>query len=774
MEDLLDFNPFMPKKRQKKKNKKIKNIGQSDPNRGSHIYEYIPSPFEGMNESQVFERLKTIGEDFGKSFNLSLEELRTKLLTLNPLRLLSLFNFGRIHFDGKDPELTQQNPILQYHVEILQAIALQFRLDKFKFDPVTNVEVGIVHELVKKVAEGFKLRRLTALASSMPEEERERIVALETIRSETQAVRNWGYPQHVSRVVAGLFESLEDRIEQLIGVRVAHLIEMWSRLKSLTEERTKRHINKVRSVVQARTVRAAVQRFYEQFPEPESTREEVLRSFEERNLSLAQVRHILITHSEQEAENIFTFTLEDFLRAYPRAIAPSVMREVLDKWAYSFGDLDQHNSEYFFMANPIWSHPLIHLDEGVYFWPITELFLSFCMELMEALIQEHAELVNKYEKRRGKFLEDETERLFRSAFPSANVYRGSLWRDPGSGKEYENDLLILIDSYLIVVEAKAGKVSDRARRGDHARLKRAIDDLLIAPSRQAKRFTDYLKANPGRQQFQTRRGEVNEVDTSDITAIIRLNVMLESLGALGARWPFLSQAGFIQYKDEMAPAMTIVDLDILFEILSGTCEKLHYLVRRARFETDVDYIGDEMDLIAYYIDTGFNIPEQHFKEAGLLYLYGESKRLDSYFMKEWNKRNVPKPSLHMTKWWRDILQKVEERQPPQWIAIGHMLLNAGHEEQLFFEKGFKQNQNLVRKHKTMTHEIISLRTDPSQRRETIIGLAYKPTTREQCYQWMNQAVAIVTQEEATDLVLVIGVDAIQRNYPYSIIGCLKK
>src|SRR5437868_223844 len=109
----------MPKKRQKKKHKKMKNVGRSYPNRGPQVYEYILSPLEGMDESQVFERLKAIGEDFGERFTQSLEELRTRLLTLNPLLLLSAFNFGRIHFNGKYPELTQKNPILQYHVEIL-------------------------------------------------------------------------------------------------------------------------------------------------------------------------------------------------------------------------------------------------------------------------------------------------------------------------------------------------------------------------------------------------------------------------------------------------------------------------------------------------------------------------------------------------------------------------------------------------------------------------------------------------------------------------------
>src|SRR6185369_7285984 len=139
-------------------------------------------------------------------------------------------------------------------------------------------------------------------------------------------------------------------------------------------------------------------------------------------------------------------------------------------------------------------------------------FLSFCLEMMEAVIAPFPKLQSSYFKRRGKFLEEEIESLFLKAFPSANVYRGSIWHDDDTGKDFENDLLVLIDSYQIIVEAKSAKVSDATRRGAVLSLESDIEELMIKPSVQATRFASFLENNPGKHRLLTNRSEVNVFD----------------------------------------------------------------------------------------------------------------------------------------------------------------------------------------------------------------------------------------------------------------------
>lgn len=61
--------------------------------------------------------------------------------------------------------------------------------------------------------------------------------------------------------------------------------------------------------------------------------------------------------------------------------------------------------------------------------------------MIEAVVREDTKVKSRYERRRGKFLEEKTKQLFQRAFPSAEIFQGSLWTDSNSGKIYENDLL---------------------------------------------------------------------------------------------------------------------------------------------------------------------------------------------------------------------------------------------------------------------------------------------------------------------------------------------
>ena len=58
---------------------------------------------------------------------------------------------------------------------------------------------------------------------------------------------------------------------------------------------------------------------------------------------------------------------------------------------------------------------------------------------------------------------------------------------------------------------------------------------------------------------------------------------------------------------------------------------MHYLVRRAEFERNAVYSGDEIDLLALYVQTGFNIGEAEFERVPLL-LEDKHECLESFLM----------------------------------------------------------------------------------------------------------------------------------------------
>jgi hypothetical protein len=738
----------------------------------------MSSPLEGLSQAEADDLLVTVGDEYDKKFRESFEQLQHRLLAVEPVLLLSSFAFYALFTPpDHDPELTQDEPLLQHHVELLQGLILRHAKDAFDTKPVVRPQdFQAIRDLVYATSQAFNMRRFADIRRVTTKEDRHRLRAVEQIRVHTQVVRNWGYPHQIKHIAAAIFAPHDDEIERRIGVRMEYLVEMGFNLVDLVERRINEHRNALRPMLRAKKLTDVVEQYYRAFPSLKDTPEELTNYLKKHKATLSNAKELLFSHSSLWLPQKFTFTLDDFISAYPGEVSPQTMLRVLDGWAISFGEIADQDPEHLFMANPIWRRPIIKTrDDGSYFMPIPVLFISFCLDLMERVLGDESDLRDWYVLRRGDFLEDQIEQQFRAAFPDARVYRGSLWDDPSSGKEYENDLLVSIDSYMIVVEAKAGKVSEPARRGAERRLGKTIEELIVEPSAQAKRFADFLQANPGQHTFATRRGVENHVDNTEIYKTIRLNVTLDPIATLQSRWTDLRMAGFVPDDADLAPTMTLSDLENVFELLEGACEKIHYLVRRAEFEANANYVADELDLLAFYLETGFNIGESEHDGSGL-FLYGMSKSHERYFMRSSTGLKARKPRRRLTKWWRDILSRVEMLTAPRWTESGYILLNVPSEDQARVEHQFRTVKRIVRERWRSPGHLNSvvLITGPPQRRDALVALAYKHLEREERNKLIETVAMQAIAEEPIDRALVIGVDIERNSYPYSVLACLLK
>jgi hypothetical protein len=131
--------------------------------------------------------------------------------------------------------------------------------------------------------------------------------------------------------------------------------------------------------------------------------------------------------------------------------------------------------------------------------------------------------------------------------------------------------------------------------------------------------------------------------------------------------------------------------------------KLHYLGRWAEFEQNAIYLGDECDLLGFYLDTGFNIGSQEFSKEPFN-IMRLSKVLDPYFMREVTGIDSPKPTRCLAQWRCDLLARLEDRSIPRWTEASYALLNFIYENQQVFEADFRRCGDAV------WHEFGSWRT----------------------------------------------------------------
>jgi hypothetical protein len=732
----------------------------------------MPHLFEGMTREEADKRIIEIGEEYGVRYEDSFRKLQQEILKYDPIYCLSINSFYSTLNSNRRPDSKR---ILQHHIELLQSLTLRNKREDYnsRFPPPSAIQT--VRDLLYECSNSFPMRRIASLDPSMSQQERERLRSLEAIRSHTQAYRNWGYPQQINRILLDLFAPLDDRVERATGVRLQSLLRMVFKVEDIIEERINSHVAAIRPALTAKSVRKAVDNYWKLIPNPNEPVGDLIATLKEKRATLQQTRSVLLSHSDLRVPEIYLFDFQDFADAYPTSVEGTALRRIIDSWAYSFGDLANKDPEHFFLSNPIWKRPLIVLEDGSYLLPVPGLFLSFCLELMEDVIRSVPNLQSTYLKRRAKFLEDEIERLFVSAFPSAKVYRGSLWHDQSTGKKFENDLLVLLDSYQIVVEAKSGKVSGPARRGAVSGLKGEIRKLMVEPSIQAKRFAEHLENNRGKHRLPTLSGAVNEFDNSECHETIRVNVTFDILANLQARWTDLRSAGFFEKDADLGPTMSLADLELIFDLLDTACEKIHYLARRAEFERNAQYVADESDLLAFYIDNGFNIGEAEYDNTGLA-IYGISESLDPYFMQVWTGEKVSKPRRKYTKWWTRILESMEQQPIPRWTEIGYMLLNLSYEEQGVFEKEFRRVQRKVKWRVPGHTNMCTMFGGAEQHRNIMIGLAYKRVTIEERNNMIADAARTAFKNEGIRRTLVIGVD-VERAAdpcPYDVLVCVIK
>jgi hypothetical protein len=734
----------------------------------------VNSPFADLEDHERLELAQEIVRIAGEEFDESFAAVQEGITRYEPLSLLSHLSFYFLTFESDiDPPRPPFPKLHQHHVELLQALALRHPQDVYPWMPTFPDSIEFLSRL-DRAAQVFAIQRLPVEGDEI---QQQRLLLQEEIRRYTQGVRNWGYPDQIWRIASQLFAPLDPAIEIQAGVRVEYLLAMCQELIALIGTRIHEHFLRLTPIATATSIPDAIYAHEQAFPDLAGSGEglEQLLNLFNPDWGLGEVQEFLISHLNFRLPDIYTLTPEDFVAAYPTPIEWESLRRVIDQWSLQFGDLAAERTDFFFLQNPVWTQPFIRLRDDRVFCPIPWLLQSFCLELMEGLIHEDGALWRWYQDDvRGKFLETQVEQLFRDAFASAQVCTGSLWSEPDDPATiYENDLLVQLDSYLFVIEAKAGAVTDAALRGAPDRLAREIKKLIVDPSEQAQRFARFLEQHRGPHRFETKRGYINDVDIRSVKEIVCLGVTLDQLGRLYSRWPALRDAGFIDQNVELAPTFALVDLESIFEVLANQSERLHYLVRREEFERNATYYGGELDLFSFYLKTGFNVGDLEFDDVPFM-LDLEALDLNPYLNRRVTNEDVPRPQLMMTDWWRAIIERIELRQQARWTDLAVVLLNMSHQEQMQFEARFQRTiESVLNNWQQPGHEdVLYFGFGPDSRRHVVAGIACRQLTPEE----LEQVVAGVS-DRALELVdasrgAILVVDLVMPIYPFRAVALI--
>src|SRR5271156_3219685 len=79
-------------------------------------------------------------------------------------------------------------------------------------------------------SEDYAKQRFTSY-ETVKEDEKHLLLAVEGARLHTQSMRNWGYPQHMRRIMRALFEPLEAEIATVVGIGPLFLLDLFEGIR---------------------------------------------------------------------------------------------------------------------------------------------------------------------------------------------------------------------------------------------------------------------------------------------------------------------------------------------------------------------------------------------------------------------------------------------------------------------------------------------------------------------------------------------------------------
>lgn len=759
----------MPISKRRPKKSLRKKRSRPDP----HEMVFVEHPFSSLSREDFRKALIEAGKNKVIEFPRLIEEMDGILRSSNPLCTIAILaTYGLTGTVSHDGEVTfgyKGEAFNQSHVELAQALCLQIPEVDFSSASTSPEAIQQLFDLLPDISHAFSAKRLIELENERSEEDQAILSIQEELRLHTQMVRNWGFLSRVRELVKRLCVPIDDLFVRTAGISASNLIDVFTCLLQRNESFLNNRIEQLSSVLTKSSINEVVDAYYSTNPDFEDSKKDMVAFATKNAISLDGMKSIVLSHSDQSLCDAYIFEAKTL--AADTGINQAAISSALHLLSIGFGDLKDKATEYLFLDNPVWTKPLIRLGGDQYFCAMPQVFFSFIFPILTSLLGKDESALKEYQDRRAEFLEHEIRNVFEKAFPGCEVAAGYKWKLGDTW--YENDLLVRVDSHLIIVEAKSHSISWEALRGAPKRARRHFNEILLDPSLQSLRLANRVN------DCISDRGAIDSllpncpISLNLVNTVLRLSVTLEDFATFQTTLHHAKSAGWIPPDHAIAPCMLVSDLAILLDILETTPHKIHYIKRRADLEANSRYRGDELDLLGLYLKTGFNLGESEYDTT--FTLLGMSSSIDSYYnaLEQGIRRKKPVPII--TQWWIDICSKIEQRDFHQWSDAANILLNVSHEDQVTLKTKFKQiTKNVHKNWRLSNHNCAVVMIPHKKHSDAIAIMAFKQRDYEKRYQRMENVAADTLGSLHVERCLIIAINIDEGHYPYSLISVFNK
>lgn len=683
----------------------------------------VASPFNGAQPEDVQRFMVEIGAAAQETFNVGLERLAGHAGNVSGTHVVSLLANYALMTPAGDPigekrDETATDKVGQAHVEFMQALLLRGPQNEEVLPSPDFMQLLFDDLPALFRAHGHKsLSGLTDETdpSEDPEVRRTRhgvSMVQDYLRGHTASVRNWGYFGAVKQISSELLGRVDAEFRTLHGIAGTELVSLFEhmirRFEGAMSELRRRYI----AICDMPTAYQMGVEAARQFPDHDVSELRAILSRPGMNRDNAKVA--VLFGLETVLPRFLLF--DSGALARETGLDGAVLHSLLTRLSLTFGSLADKQPERLILDNPVWTRPLIQLQDDLFFCALPMTLMTFVVPIAESLLETNGPARVKLQDARTDYLEDSVDAIFRRSFPGCEPTRGFKWRE--GEQEFESDLAARVDTTLFLVESKSGRVSWPALRGAPGRVLRDVEELIVKPSDQSARLALKLRAKmnsePGTETFEF------PIPLAGLRNVVRLSVTLHDFATLQSVPQLMVDAGLVRSAARLAPCLSLADLLAVAGILDAPHLMLHYLRRRAELLPLARTLGDELDMLGLYLDTGFNLGAQAEQGEMHLSLLHYSVKVDRYYtgLDEGLTPNRPSPKL--TQWLRFLCDQVMGRQFPGRSEVTHTLLCLDYSEQLAIEKALRRLTRRAMAGKPFKHGHDAVQLTPATHRSVAV------------------------------------------------------
>ncbi|WP_143541623.1 hypothetical protein [Rhodoferax fermentans] len=674
----------MVKKKNPRKPKKAKSNSARGPFMVGHPLNGLPS---NIRRQFVLESVARSKAKYAELLPKLLESV-SRLAPLHSVALMSTYGLmGAAERQDKAVGKGWKPRIQQGHVEYLQALCLRHPIDLENSHFPAPPDIQNYFDWIPALFEASQLIRHPGVAAEgeneITSQNRMAIAGVqEFIRGHTSVVRNWGYFKNVTRISRALFERIDEPFSRVFGLKLTKVIDIFESLVRQQEDRINDHREKIHQAFARKPSQGAmVDAFFAAYPEFHGELAEFRARLTAPGVSMQEAFGRILAMTDRLVAQLLIIDCEKL--GPEHNVDPKVLGTFFNWLSIGLGDLDEVDPEALFLDNPVWLRPLIYFSRNSYFCALPQTLMSFVFPIVDELIHPYPDLAKKLSLARASFLEDEVAALFEKGLPGAQLSRGFKWRE--GSQQFESDLVIRYDTTILLVEAKSGKVSWPALRGAPARMIDHIRTLIVEPSDQSGKLAQRLQEDIER----VRGGRPTQLrfplPMEGITCVVRLSVTLHDFATLQSVPGMLAEADVLKNTFPLAPCMSLADLETVLDLFDEPHVRLHYLRRRAELLFKINTIGDELDMLGFYLDTSLDVGAMS-KERNTFLLTGYSKKVDRYYTLLDEGIRIPKPQPNISAWFTRLCEQLSKRKHPGWSEIACALLSVSPTDQRTIER----------------------------------------------------------------------------------------